>query len=534
MADYRERRCVTYCPAFAKAALNDVKNSIFQRMIDITREGGPRSYQYSITGENGGVDLLSSTMNSFIGREVLPDLLSISKIGVYVDAPALPGPTILDKGDLHPYIYTYCAEDIRSWTKDDSPNQNEFSSILLRDCNYENDPETGLPIGELIRFRYLWIGEDGFVYVRFYDENGIEEETRRLEITKIPFVIFQLSDSLLKDVANYQIALLNMSSTDVMYALKANFPFYTEQFDPRVQSPYIRREQESQETFGNSQIAVNPSPVIQSEEIKVGVSAGRRYVKDVERPGFIHPSPDPLRASMELGEKLKAEIRQLINLAITNLQPKMASAESKQMDNGSLENGLSYIGLELEAGERKIAEYWAMYEGKKAATINYPESYSLTSQSDRYAQAMTLKDLMPTVPSLLYQKEVAKRIAKTSVGTEVSIDTLRGIYTQIDRAPVVVCDPNVITLDLQNGLVSVETASLARGYPDGEVEQAKLDHTERLSRIASAQSPGGFNGNARGVTDLGIDPNAGSQEKAASRDTTKMSTPEDTTRGNGK
>src|SRR4051812_47167550 len=74
--DYRERLAVTYCPSFAKAAINDVKNSIFQRLVDITREGGPRSYSEAINGRLGGVDMLGNTMNSFMGRRVLPELLS--------------------------------------------------------------------------------------------------------------------------------------------------------------------------------------------------------------------------------------------------------------------------------------------------------------------------------------------------------------------------------------------------------------------------------------------------------------------------
>jgi hypothetical protein len=63
-------------------------------------------------------------------------------------------------------------------------------------------------------------------------------------------------------------------------------------------------------------------------------------------------------------------------------------------------------------------------------------------------------------------------------------------------------DPEAITKDLQNGLVSDATASLARGYDASEVEQAKKDHAERIARIQAAQAPPGgglTNPGARGV-----------------------------------
>ena len=82
------------------------------------------------------------------------------------------------------------------------------------------------------------------------------------------------------------------------------------------------------------------------------------------------------------------EIRQLINLADTKIDPTRASAESKKMDMGGLEAGLSYIGLELEYGERQIQEIWSMYENSKnIATINYPERYDLRSDADRREEA---------------------------------------------------------------------------------------------------------------------------------------------------
>ena len=47
---------MTPIPAFARLAINDVRNAIFQRMRDITRRGGTTSYQEAVAGLNLGVD----------------------------------------------------------------------------------------------------------------------------------------------------------------------------------------------------------------------------------------------------------------------------------------------------------------------------------------------------------------------------------------------------------------------------------------------------------------------------------------------
>lgn len=575
--DFIERVAISYCPAFAKAAINDVKNSIFQRICDVTRDGGPRTYQDAMDGVDArGVDLLGSSMNAFIGRDILPELLTMARVGIYVDMPALTGPTVADKGKKRPYLYWYKAEDIRSWATNNPNTINsdptEFTAILLRDSTYDIDAHWVLPYETTTRYRYLWIDpSDGYVRCQFYNEDGDayspapgndivwqgEEDQEdggqsgiiKLPIKKIPFVMLELSDSLLADVADYQISLLNMASNDVAFSIKANYPFYTEQRDWRTASPHLKQagtapglpgQKLTTETFWNAQtnnVIVNQD---QSPEIRVGVSQGRQYALGTERPGFIHPSPEPLMASMEKQEQLKREIRQLINLAVTSLSPKMASAASKDKDNQGLEAGLSYIGLELQHAERKIAYYWAMYEGTdKPATVKYPENYSILDDTDRREQADALTKLLPHLASLTAQREVAKRLARIILGTTVKHDTLKKIDTEIDGAPVIIGDPKVIDLDVKNGLVSLETASKARGYPEGEVPKAKADHAERLAIIATSQAAGqgtgaAAGGQARGVPDLGADGNAGKKEKAAAADTTLDPVPTDKTRGEGK
>lgn len=526
---FATRKSITYNPAFARAALDEIKNSIFQRLVDIRREGGSETYNNAIKGADSGIDLLGSSMNAFIGRKLLPELLSMSRVGVYVDMPEISGITIADAKDKRPYLYFYKTEDICSWTYDEDENNNEFSSILLRDYFFEYDDETGLPVGYSDRYRRIWKAE-GKVLVQYYDTNGkIDEQITVLDIPRIPFVLLEISNSLLQDVADYQIALLNLASSDISYSLQSNFPFYVEQFDPRADVQFIRKV--GQDTPGTASDAGTGKV----QEVKVGAGQGRRYPVGMERPGYIHPSSEPLEASMKKQEQLKQEIRQLVNLSVTNLVPqKMASAESKGYDQQSLESGLSYIGLELEHMERKVASFWDMYEKKGAATVNYPENYSLKSEADKIIETKALIEVLDIVPSKTYQKAVCREIANLVVGRKVTTEELEKIMKEVNSSKGMTADLEIIAKHVEIGIVDLETASEISGYPKGTVEKAAEDHAKRLARIAESQAAKNemVNGGARGVSDADDNPTAsGSKEKAASRDTTQDDKVTDKTRG---
>jgi hypothetical protein len=538
--DFADRKVVTYCPAFAKSGVDEVKNSIYQRMVDITRTGGSSSYQKARNGEMNGVDLEGNSMNSFIGQEVLTELLIMSKVGVFVDMPQLPGESMADAQGARPYVYLYHVEDIRNWIID-KKDEKQFQSVLLRDAVYDYDEKTGFPTGTSTRFRHLW-REDGKVQVQFYTASGKKEGDQiMLDIPKIPFVVFEISNSLLTDVADYQIALMNLASSDIAFTLKANFPFYTEQYDARMEgSPWIRNDTEEQfDEDGNStgQGEADTEGASGDKEIKVGQTAGRRYPLGTDRPGFIHPSSEPMTASMEKQEQLKREIRLLLNLGLANIKTVgMQSAESKQEDNRTLEAGLSNIGLTLEKGEREIAQIWSMYEGSDAPTVNYPVNYSLRSEEDRRKEAEELEKRKDAIPSATYQKEIGKQIATVMLGHYISPETKAMIDKEIDSAPNMVADPKIVASDVENGLVSPETASKLRGYPEGEAAKAEEAHTRRLARIAEAQGRENNNndGGARGVRDLDSDPSkSGPEEKKESRNTDQDDVVRDKTRGKG-
>lgn len=532
-ADFAARKILTYCPAFAKAAINDIKNAIYQRTADVTRKGGSESYQDAVAGQNYGVDLLGSDMNSFIGRKLLPELLVMGKVGIYVDMPRVPaGTTLATQANYRPYIYFYQAEDIPCWNYDETCQPYEFDNLLLRDWVYKYD-DSGLPCEQIMRYRHVWKDEEG-VHVQFYNNEGDkcnetgdkgDSESYDLNIPAIPFTVLNISASLMSDVANYQVAHLNMASADVSYILKSNFPFYVEAFDPRTEMAFGP-------PMGDGTAASNVSA---DKEIKVGVAQGRRYPMGLEAPSFIHPSAEPLTASMAKQELLKSEIRQLVSLAVTNLQPKMASAESKGFDERSLEAGLSYIGLELEQAERLIAKYWSMYEKSSVATVNYPKNYSLKTEADRRAEAKELQAQMETVPSMTYKRSVAKQIVAITIGDKVSQDDLQKMYREIDKAPAIIGSADTLATDVQEGLVSLDTASKIRGYPEGEAAKANKDHAERLARISAAQAAPGENAAARGNPDLSASPSQDAKsEKTASRDTTNSDKAKKPVRGEAK
>lgn len=576
-ADFESRKFYTPIPAYAKAAINDIRNSIFQRLRDVVRRDGSSAYMKAAAGELGGVDNKGSSMQSFFGIEVLTELLVMGRVGVYVDMPRLYGETLADIGDARPYIYKYRVEDILSWAIRKPEEPGEFSAVLLRDCgiNYNAGYAFGgeLPDSEFTRYRYMWIDPmTGKVKMQLFDEEAIpinldgiaSTEVIDLNLDRIPFTMLDINGSLLKDVYKHQIALLNLGSSDVAYALKANFPFYTEQKDMRNVGEHLRMNVSDE---GSTTTSDNTRP---GNEVRVGASQGRAYDLKAERPGFIHPSPEPLMASIKLQEKLEDDIRKLVNLSVQNKTGQQAiSAEAMRMSDQGLEAGLSYIGLVLEGGERAVAEYWAAYEdvdpgARKIATVKYPDRYSLKDDVDRINEAQELSKLMYAVPGRTVKKELSKGIVTVLLSGKVNTDKIDTIFNEIDEAEYTTSDPETIIKAQEAGLVGEETASIALGFSDDEYLEARRDHVDRATRILEAQAgvslkakiaeaelmaqqggqparQGGKSGvelpknaGARGVNDLALESGEGKREREEANDTTFKAEKAKPVRGEGK
>lgn len=519
--DFSLRKQLTPIPAFAKSAILDVRNNIYQRLVSVTRVGGPKSYQNAVRGMGGGVDGEGSSMDSFIGKDVLTELLLMGKAGVYVDAVPPTGPTLADQA-FPPYLTYYRIEDILSYSYAPRGKGGEFQSVLLRDWNVTIEQSLArgisLPNGSEQQYRLVWKDEFGQVWYKMFDHEGNvkfregsdPEGAVLTDLKRVPFVLFDIEGSLMKDVASYQRALLNLSSNDVYYAIKSNAPFLTIQQDAFKQGDHLKGPDTAEGGQGGAE--------------ELGSGRGRYYSIGEDRPEFISPPTDPLQASMKLQERLEDGIRSLINLAVqSKAGSRTESAESKKVGQSGLEAGLSFIGLELEQGEKLIAELWAEYENlnnPNPAIIHYPDRYVLKSDSERLDEADSTLKLVERLPTQELKRAASKMIVDTLLGGRVPKEEIDAIHRKIDRNAYILSDPQVTMQAHTAGLVDDVTASEALGYDAGRVvEQAKKDRAERIAATIAAQTPkeergeGLQNPASRGAPELDTDPGSGSKEK---------------------
>lgn len=527
-ADFATRKSYTPIPTFAKAAILDIRNSIFQRLEDVSRHGGSTAYKAACSGEGSGVDREGSSMTSFIGIDVLTELLVMGRCGIYVDAPAIAPTTLAVKAQA-PYLYYYRVEDILSWELDEYAEDGTFKAILLKDyaISYNsNFNGIKLPSGREDRYRLVWKDESGVIRCRFYNKNkkvifGPTADKLTGDIilqgmTVVPFTMPNIGESLLTDVSSYQKALLNLVSGDVNWALKSNVPFLTIQEELRSTGSHLKKTADD---------ATPGSQPGKNQREKVGTT-GRYYDKGMDRPDFIAPPTAPLEASMKLQEKLEDDIRKLINLAVANkVGSRTESAEAKKLSSQGLEAGLSYIGTVLQQAEKAIARFWGMYENTKKpiiATVSYPERYILKEDKDRLAEAGGLLELVDRLPGQKIKKAVAKIVVNLLFSGKMTTDELTSIMKEIDNAGYTTSAISDVIQAHSEGLVGDDLASEALGYPKGEVEKARKDKAERAALTLLAQvnpdAPGGAkNPAARGVPDLDTDSKSGVKEKEESK-----------------
>jgi hypothetical protein len=510
---WKLRRDLAYNPAFAEEAVNEYVHAILQYQNDVERVGGSPRYLDICGGGEQGVDGHGSSMNSFVGRYVISELLVMGRVGIYVDNFRFMGNTLADVIG-HPYMYVYKAENILNWS---FYQDGRLRALLLRDFVEEIDPISQLPYELTEQYRHIYINAEGNCQVDFYDNKARLQQSIPLQLKTIPFVFLEIPSSLLKNVCDYQAALTNLASSTFYYAWGANFPLYTEQYNPMDQDRFFEGRQNDNppnpdlEEVPTSDVEYSeatdtPNKKEDAARIYVGPLTGRRYAKGTERPGFINPSSEPLTASMNKEAQLKEEIRQLVALNVSSLSPKMASAESKALDREGLEGGLNSIGLTLENMENRVAKIWHTYlNGAKDITrITYPERYTLRTDESRRLETKELMAIQHAVPSKTFRQHVSKKIANVMFGISATQTNLTKMYSEIDAAKVPTADPDVLRSDHEAGFVSTTTASEGRGYLPGEAEKAKQDAAERLARIAEAQSsPDGTlkNPGARGVGD---------------------------------
>jgi len=421
---YSRRQRLAYNPAYASSAIKEVERAIVHRFTDIVRNGGPKSYQLAIAGKEGGVDLQGSTMNRFLARRVVSELLVIGRVGIYVDMPEDP---------QSPYVYTYLAEDILNWAKDEKGN---FTALLLRDYFNKLDPLTGLATGLSCRYRHLRL-MNGSVVVNFYDDHGslIPDLSRNLLIDKIPFTVIELSSSLMKDIAKHQVALLNLASTDISFLLTSNTVIYLEQRDLANFNPYAKNKKEKSGS-GEEVESESGASTSRRNKIHIGGGTGRFYPVGVNAPSFISPPADPTKVSMDKQQALAQEIRSIVHMTLRTMSTTKApeSADSKKQDLTSLESGLSFIGGVLEQAEIQILDLWMMYDREKTmgpARIIYPDSWNLRTSADLLSEALSLMSLTSQIRSKTMRVELEKQIFDLVLGNTVMPETRAKIESEL-------------------------------------------------------------------------------------------------------
>lgn len=543
--DFEKRRCLSYNPGFAAEGLDEVKNGIFQRMSEITRSGGTKTYSRAIAGLDGGVDLEGSSMNFFMGQKALPEVLKFGRCGIYVDNPKFNPYATLAQYSVqpHPYLYVYKPEDILNWRTFYTDNEIVYQSVLLRETHWKFDDTTGLPLEPIARFRLVQLMPEGGVRVTFmeqYTDPGTQDLKERTTevfdlptLKRIPFIPLDIGKSILSDAANYQIGLLNLASSDLMYSITSNFPFYVEGYDPKTENLHVKNGPKSTFNPETGESIESEATENSEQELKLGTHHGRKYPMDAKPPQFIHPSPEPLTISMQKQQQMKDEIRRLLNLTVANVGAQSTSAESKAMDQAGLESGLSAIGMKLQLAEKEVATVWAMYEDEQpdGLTISYPTTYSLKTDEQRLTEAEALEGVKGAVPSRTFQKMIAIKIAQSLLEGRISQADMKKIIDETNSADYTTSNAADITLDIQAGLVDATTASNARGY-DGKkvVPLAQEERKKRIAETAVAQTPGGGFGAAQGNKDNPTDTSAKDQ-KTASQTPQNNPTPDKTVRG---
>ena len=509
--DFRRRTKLTYIPGHARSAINIIRNALAVQLPDVVRTG---SEDY-LTAMSEDVDTFKNNMSSFVAIEIAPWLLVQGKTFVVVDAPVAPteGATRADDSG-RPYLFTVKAEDMLSWAYD---SEGRLSAALMRLYEDAVDPETGLVTEANLIYRYYrrLEAEQTFkgspdsepvvgpgVVVWEMDKDGKESSAPMLlPIDRVPVAEFRAVASLMSEIADHQISLLNLASTDMDFLWRGNFPIYVEQQSKATGTirPAGSRRRSSQEELDEESVgdAGTPGAGPSDRQTNIGVGRGRGYKEGLNQPAFISPETKNIDASMKKQELLAQEIRVLVNLSLTSLSVKALeqSGKSKEADRVGEEAGLAYLGRVLESGERDIAKLWAMMEGgdPNATNVNYPQSYSLKTDEERIESSKRLLELVFAVPSESYQNRIYEIAMDELLRHHTTPDELKKMSDEIVAAPFFNGDKTqaeLIAKDRLGALVSAETASKLRGYEEGEAEKAAAERVARVAEMTGAAGEG--------------------------------------------
>jgi len=489
-AAFNRREKLTPVPSFAKKEINAVKNSISRRLGDVDRPGGSDKFQDAIAGNGRGVDLRGSTMNAYLTKKILPELLPMGKVGVLVDAPDVQATSRAQvPKDFQPYLNRFVRENTLIAIEADADSPSDWAHVLLESQKHDFNLLTGKQ--DCVRsFRYYYLDEDrgNLVTLVFLNEQGDPIGGKETNLDSVPFVQFDIGGSLMADACSHQITLLNMISADSNYAIDSNFPFLVRQ-------------------RGATEIGEHLEGGEGGDTTRAGTNYGLYYGKGMNAPGFISPPPEGMLASLELRKELKNEIHELVTGSLADLG-----------EEGSVEAGLNAIGLCLQASESRIWDHWAAYEdtrpeSRKVATINYPDSWSLKTDEQRLVEAEKFIKLGNIMVGETNKKALAKKAVGIMHRGTVSTSELKKMEAEIDASPIGLADPAVIISAKKEQILCTETAAAALGAkdPKKEAEVCATEAADRAAQIVAAQSDIAAAG--AGNDDGQVDPKSKDNEK---------------------
>lgn len=519
-ATYLRRRELTPAAVFAKAALYEIITSVLTRLPDVVRTGGPSSYISACLGQKGGVDGFGATMNQFMALTVLQELLAMRRVGIFIDRPQLPlGATIEDAKRRPPYIYSYGIEDILAWTLEQgslTPTE-----VLLRQHIPVTVENSSLVTGYTEQYQHIVNTGQG-IAITTYDSNKNQLNSAILDLPDVPFLILEINNSVLKDIAGHQIALLNLESSTIAFAIAASLAVYVEQADMATFMAALRRSGPSgsvdEDGYPDEDTDV-PGTDGATHAVRLGLNRGRRYMKDGDKPGFISPNNENILRSEAVVQTLKDDIRRLMLLTVSNLSSRgVASATALSLSQSTSNNGLAALGASLELAERIISKVWATYEGTEPAVIQYPTDYQIMSDAERRAAIDELTKIRDSAPSKTFQQKVTELISTLLLSNRVSRKVMDKIILEIQSAPALMSKIPDVTAVVEAGIMPREYAAACLCLPEDAAAKGNAEHAERLKRIAASQ--GTASGTARGNTD-GTDDAAAEKEASQDPDATE-------------
>jgi len=506
---FARRKKLTPIPTYAKRSINRVRNSLTSRLVDVNRNGGSDKWSDAITGQNRGVDLRGSEMGSFIAKKVIAEMLVMSQVGVLIDAPNInPRSQAEVPANFSPYLQRFRREDYPILIPAREDSVSDWAHLLLKVENEDYNALTGE--GDCEReWRYYWLEDDeiarfGKVNVAFMNDDAqLTRPIFKSNLDMIPFVLFDINQSLIADACHHDIAILNMTSADTSYGIDANYSTLTRQ-------------------RGNAGTEGSHLDGGKGEDtVKTGSQKGLWYGKGYERPGYISPDVAPIQWSIEQRRELKTESEDLVFGHIQGLG-----------GDGSVEDGLAFIGRCMQTAERRIWDHWVIFEEtreskRKIPTIHYPDDWSLKTDEERLAEATAFMKLANVMVGRLNKQAMSVAAADKMHRGRKSTEQLNKIKAEIKKAPYAIADPDVVFKAKDAGLMSRETGSLALGNLPGESEKAEADDAARAAAVAVAQSDAA-KGAARGNPEMSVDPKAnkiareGETEGAANLKETKQ------------